>query len=357
VALDKADIEARSAMASEAAEAFEEIEEEPRPSPIERVRSLYSKRKRPILLGLAAVVLALGTIQVAKLASPDRGVVNEEPTGGAEAPAATEAAPDAPGPQSAAPATEPPQALAAPQTKPAEIASLASPAATEAAAPDNVGSLGTGFGTLEEGVAAGDARALYEKASAEVDGRNPQRDLAKAVELYILSAEKGFAPAQYRLGSMFAKGLGIEKDVEQARQWYEKAAARGNLKAMHNMAVLYAEGAFGGQADYAKAAEWFRSAAEHGLRDSEYNYAVLVARGLGTATDLPQAYKWFALAAAQGDEDAASKRDEVAKRLDQATLDRLKNEVANFVPAQAPAAANEATLPSVSWATQTPGGA
>ena len=35
------------------------------------MRGLYAKRKRPILLGLAAVAVALGTIQVAKLAAPN----------------------------------------------------------------------------------------------------------------------------------------------------------------------------------------------------------------------------------------------------------------------------------------------
>ena len=42
-------------------------------SPIERMRTLYQKRRRPILLGLAAALVTLGTIQVTKLSLPNPG--------------------------------------------------------------------------------------------------------------------------------------------------------------------------------------------------------------------------------------------------------------------------------------------
>ena len=78
---------------------------------------------------------------------------------------------------------------------------------------------------------------------------------------------------------------------------------------------MAAEGS-AGKADYARAATWFTKAAEHGVRDSQYNLAILYARGLGLSQDLVQSYMWFSVAAAQGDADAAKKRDDVAAKLD-----------------------------------------
>ena len=85
---------------------------------------------------------------------------------------------------------------------------------------------------------------------------------------------------------------------------------------MHNLAVIYAEGGDQGRPDYVAAAEWFRKGAEYGVRDSQYNLAILYARGLGVEQNLVQSYLWFAAAAAQGDADAAKKRDDVGARLD-----------------------------------------
>ena len=73
--------------------------------------------------------------------------------------------------------------------------------------------------------------------------------------------------------------------------------------------------------------------------------AILVARGLGSAVDLAEAYKWFALAAAQGDTDAASKRDEIGAKLDADSLGKAKAATAAFVPRNASPIANDATLP------------
>ena len=57
-----------------------------------------------------------------------------------------------------------------------------------------------------------------------------------------------------------------------------------------------------GKPDYKTAAQWFRKAAEHGIADSQYNLGILYARGIGVEQNLAESYKWFSLAAAQGDQ-------------------------------------------------------
>lgn len=167
---------------------------------------------------------------------------------------------------------------------------------------------------LAELADGGNPAAQYELGARLAEGRDTQRDAAKAAYWMQKAAEQNYAPAQFRLGSVFEKGQGVARSPRTAALWYGRAAEAGHVRAMHNLGVLLADG-LDGKPDYAAAASMFRKAAEHGLRDSQYNLALLYMRGLGTEGNLAEAYKFFALAAAQGDAEAALKRDDVELRL------------------------------------------
>ncbi|KMO32927.1 hypothetical protein VQ03_25850 [Methylobacterium tarhaniae] len=333
---------------------------EPRGSLVERLRAAIERRRRPLLLGIAAIVLALGTLQALQSAGPRLGA----PTISREAaapvdPATTQATPSAPlakgVPPVASPAETAPDRLpdaktapARPETgsqKGAETGALDAAKPTIAAKPaidvksaidakpavprvtdmaslsSELAGIPAGAASLRQAALDGDGATIYELASRAVDGRGLPRDTALAAKLFDRLAGAGYAPAQYRLGSQYEKGLGLVRDQDKARLWYGRAAIQGHVRAMHNLAVMLAEtGAAGGKPDYTSAATWFRKAAEYGVRDSQYNLAVLLARGLGVTQDLPQAYGWFAAAAAQGDDDAGRKRDEVAGKMAQKDL-------------------------------------
>lgn len=167
---------------------------------------------------------------------------------------------------------------------------------------------------LREAAAAGDPKALYEIGNRYAEGRGVAENMARAVEWYEQAAAQGLAPAQYRVGSLYEKGIGTQRDVAAAKRWYEQAAESGNASAMHNLAVLHAMGA-DGKTDNNAAARWFQQAAELGVRDSQFNLGILAAKGVGMPQNLSEAYKWFALVAKAGDKDAADKRDEIAGAL------------------------------------------
>ncbi|KFC75338.1 Sel1-like repeat protein [Bosea sp. LC85] len=342
-----------------------------------KLKEIMEKRRRPLLLGLAAVVLAMGTAHVVTgaLQGPKtKAAGNETVQSPASAPALAApepALPEAPAkpakdqnsvlsPVELGPAT----AFAGPAApslgSPETTSSTTQPAATAAlppaAAPDPVqavtglGDLPAGFGTpgLRKAALAGDARAVYELANRAADGSNATRDPKLALRLFERAAVAGLAPAQFRLANMFEKGVGTQRDIALARVWYSRAAERGNSKAMHNLAVLYAEGV-DGKADYATATEWFRRAADAGVRDSQYNLAVLLGRGLGVSADLGQSYLWFAIAAKQGDDDAARKRDEVAGRLNANDLAAAKLAVDSWKAKVLEPSANEVAAPTQGW--------
>ncbi|WP_335645476.1 hypothetical protein [Methylobacterium durans] len=336
----------------------------PRPaSRTSRLKAEIDRRRRPLLLGLAAIVLVLGALQALGL--------HEDPAPApVAAPQVVEAAPrDAappadlqgqPSPQAAAPAEAArPPVTADPQTTqaiggPAAEAPRATPPA-KSAAPQIAGmggfagelaSVPTGLAKLRQAALEGDGAAIYELAAREADGRGMPRDLALAAKLYEKLAASGYAPAQYKVAGHYEKGSGVVRDLGQAKLWYGRAAEQGHARSMHNLAVLYAENPGpSGRPDYATASSWFRRAAEFGVRDSQYNLAVLYARGMGVTQDLVQSYAWFSAAAAQGDEDAAKKRDDVGAKLPPSDLANARSIAAGFKPRKAEPLVNEPPQP------------
>lgn len=371
--------------ASEAAASAPSASLEPTTKSSGRLKEILEKRKRPLLLGLAALVLAMGTAHIVTGALRGDGTKTANANGEArslvappvaqpEAPAepsqapvkdqaaakdqssALSSAPPNPAPAIVAPAIVAPEQIAALPPGPVGPAAMDSQAAPAPATESNVqavtglGDLPAGFGSagLRKAAFDGDARAVYELASKAVDGPAAQRDAKLALRLFERAAVAGLAPAQFRVGNMFEKGIGTQRDLALARIWYQRSAERGNAKAMHNLAVLHAEGV-SGKADYAVATEWFRRAAELGVRDSQYNLAVLLGRGLGAPTDLAQSFVWFSVAATQGDEDAGRKRDEVAQRMKPEELAAAKATASNWKPKALDAVANDVTPPAKGW--------
>ncbi len=340
------------------------------------LRETLEKRRKPILLGLAAIVLAIGAGQVATtmLADPPapankvsttRSETRERAPDQAAAPAA------APAPATPAPAAQalPPkdqQSLAQPDaqarreqavetTSSVRPAPEAAPARAESpgVSPQrvtNLGDLPANLGTagMRRAALEGDANAVHELAARAADGVGSARDPRLALRLFERAAAAGHAPSQFRLGNIHEKGIGAPRDAKLASSWYRRAADQGNAKAMHNLAVLIAEGVEG-RPDYAAAADLFRKAAEFGVRDSQYNLAILLGRGLGVEQDLVQSYAWFAIAARGGDADAARKRDEVGSKLAGADAAAANSLVLSWRPKTPDPVANEIAAPAEGW--------
>ncbi|ABC89373.1 putative hemagglutinin protein [Rhizobium etli CFN 42] len=356
--------------------------------------SAFSRYRRPILLAVGAVLLAIMAFPLARTlmsgepapqppaevsaltgatenpkpippeaspAQPDTGAADINAPATASAPAADQAQPETALPAAgdhltdATPLDSEGAATFAPAGSSAatqETSSFTANSPTAAAPgphaaitiPDTVQPK-----SLADAAQGGDALALFEIGARYSDGRNGMSvDQKQAANWYQLSADKGFAPAQYRLGSMYEKGNGVERDIAKAKGFYEQAANQGNASAMHNLAVLYASGALG-QQDYATAASWFTKAANLGITDSQFNLAILCARGNGVSADLEESYKWFAIAAKAGDKDAAQKRDEVANAMKPDQLERARAKADLWKPEPLDHRANGIDIPD-EWA-------
>ncbi len=75
-----------------------------------------------------------------------------------------------------------------------------------------------------------------------------------------------------------------------------------------------------GRGDYDTALQEFRLLAEQGHEQAQVNLGIMSSQGLGVPKDSVQAYRWYTLAASQGDDLADKFKDHLAKSM---TLDQL----------------------------------
>ncbi|WP_206455566.1 peptidoglycan-binding protein [Aurantimonas marina] len=224
----------------------------------------------------------------------------------------------------------------------AQAGAAPAPATASTAIPSMPENLGNE--ALSSAVRDGDPKALFEVGLRLMEGRKGEPDARAAATWFTMSAERDFAPAQYSLGTLYEKGNGVARDTSLARDWYVKAADQGNVRAMHNLAVLYATGV-DGKSDPKLAARWFEKAAEFGMTDSQYNLGILYARGAGVDVDFTESFKWFSVVTAAGDEDAGRKRDEIKKSLTPAQLEQAEAKVAAYKPKPRDDAVNTVEMP------------
>jgi localization factor PodJL len=363
-------------------------------APAAQSASFITRQRRPIIIGLAALILALGALKMlrgggdgpaAELIPPLPQVQERlEPPAKPDTPAKPEQqsrveTPVAPRAEAETTASLPPPVIATtpngqqviiptlnqPMASAKRAQRLGETAAITQADPITVGSIAPdgsakpvetgraaivelanlsklhGQERLRDAALAGSPAAIFEIGARLADGRGMARDTKLAARWFEQAAAQGHGPSQYRLASLHREGRGVARDAALAFQWFDRAAAQGHVLAMHNAAVLLAEGVHGAP-DYAGAALWFKRAAEHGVKDSQFNVAILFARGLGVNQDLVEAWRWFSAAAAQGDQDAVKKRDDIAARLTKEQLAKERDWLKNFVPTKSNPAANEA---------------
>ncbi len=103
--------------------------------------------------------------------------------------------------------------------------------------------------------------------------------------------------------------------------------------------IAYAVGR-GVARDMGQAADWFKRAADLGYVDAQYNLGVLYERGDGVPQSLTDAYKWYAVAAAAGDNESKSRISALATQLAPDDLSAAQSAAASFRPEPLNRAAN-----------------
>ncbi|WP_428687873.1 peptidoglycan-binding protein [Roseibium sp.] len=308
-------------------------------------------RKRAILYAAAAVVLAIGTLQVYRMASGSSQDAENLASLPQQAVKTAEAVPGLKDAEAGKAAVSAEMQVAAAETQPSgqteETAPPVSPAASNKAEPaaetvmpapqvaeqrvEPVGAgkavqeasasgslapdtelafappagVANGFGTKPAGVAPGltpsgtDAGAGT--APSDIIANLPPEGIGP---MALRSAAAGGNPAaEFLVGVKYTEGKGVPADLAKAAVWYHKAAEKGLGPAQYRLASLYEKGR-GVEKDISKAKAWYTKAAQAGNAKAMHNLAVLYAEGGGEQPDYAAAAKWFEQAANFGVKDS-----------------------------------------------------
>lgn len=187
---------------------------------------------------------------------------------------------------------------------------------------------------VAQGPAAAPASPATEQALAAVMADVQAGRPGAALRLRRL-AEAGLPRAQMQMARLYESGQnGLAVDRAEARRWTARAADAGEPVAIHNLAIYYLEGR-GGPQDEAMAARLLRRAATMGVADSQFNLALMYETGSGVSRNLVEAYKWFQIAAANGDLKARGHAVALEAKLSPRELASAERTVAGFTPGQA----------------------
>jgi len=159
---------------------------------------------------------------------------------------------------------------------------------------------------------------------------------SEAKKWYGLAAEQGHVDALYQLGALYEYGLdGTQngnRDYVEARKFYELAAQQGLLKAQNKLGNLLTQDSANIR-DYSAAFKWYQSAAQRGHFNSQRHLGHMYEMGLGVAQDFKSAHMWYNVCAAQGLEQCASSRDELAASMTPADISEAQQMASDWIKA------------------------
>jgi TPR repeat protein len=150
-----------------------------------------------------------------------------------------------------------------------------------------------------------------------------EKDFAKALELYKLSAAAGNKYALGNLGNAYRHGSGVPSDYKKAKEYYKQAAELGNDRSMVNLAILYSNGRGCRKNEY-KAKLLFKQAAEKGNIDALYCLGNMYYSGYGVTKKYDRAFEYFSQAYERGHEKAAAMLSKMYSAGIYVTMDKLK---------------------------------
>ncbi|MER8419001.1 peptidoglycan-binding protein [Mesorhizobium sp. M1329] len=306
-----------------------------------RIGDLLKARRKPILMGAIAIMLALAGLQLGQafFSDPVEVANNEaapavavQPVETALASVASEPKADAqtttqesaPSPtvrqaEPSAPMTKDDTAAQTGPATPATEASTAPSASTasaDLAAPDTTAAVpAPAAATASDAEPMAAAPATTTAATQDTTGTVPPADAAAAGVAKIDvpadagpaalrdAAAGGDAKAMFEIGSRYAESRGVKEDMAAAARWYEKAAELGFAPAEYRIGNFYEKG-IGVARDIKKAKTWYQLAAEQGNASAMHNLAVLFAMAADGVTDNESAAHWFQAAADLGVKDS-----------------------------------------------------
>ena len=125
------------------------------------------------------------------------------------------------------------------------------------------------------------------------------KSMKKAAKIYKRGGELGNVDSMINLGNAYLHGAGVKCDKKKTRQLWKPAAERGSAMAQAKVSTLFIE------SDPKEAARWMKLSAQQGFTEGEAILGAFLSHGPHAAeTDLDEAKRWLARAAAKGNKNA-----------------------------------------------------
>ena len=124
-------------------------------------------------------------------------------------------------------------------------------------------------------------------------------------------------------------------DYETARKTWRELAELNDGKAEYSLGVIYAHG-HGVEEDSVEAVKWVRRAAEHGVVKAQYALGLLYKSGADSVqADRVAAYMWFDIAARNGFDRGARRRDALSVHMTPEQIDEAETRTHTWLEAHA----------------------
>ncbi len=136
-------------------------------------------------------------------------------------------------------------------------------------------------------------------------------------------AERGYAPAQYRVGLAFKKGEGeVSQRDDTAVRRFEEASEQGYAPAQFHLGEMYEEGRYVAK-DYNEALKLYHKSAEQGYGEAQYKLGKMYQKGEHLPESYSHAYTFISLAKTNGyqSETLQQELDEARKLLSDTNSD------------------------------------
>lgn len=137
-----------------------------------------------------------------------------------------------------------------------------------------------------------EASVLLARIYLSAPAGSPDRDLARAAQLFKSAAARGNGEAQYYLGLLYGNGTGVDADPQEAFTWLLAAAENGHVAGQFELSRAYARGV--GVAENAAAAlRWMEAAATEGHAEAQFYLAYALDQGQGVTQNRGAALNWL----------------------------------------------------------------
>jgi len=140
-----------------------------------------------------------------------------------------------------------------------------------------------------------------------------------------LRAEHGEASTQLELGKMYYEGKGVPRHYENALFWLLDPAKQGIAEAQFYLGMMYCEGK-GVIKNPERANCWLNKAVDAGFADAQ----LYLGKRCEKHKKCIDAYKWFSLAAAQGNKEAIENLDRLEKEMPPEDIAKAQNQSAEW---------------------------